>query len=233
MLCVGGWPNYGLPGEDTEFCGLIYPDGDEITKHMAERLRSEPFYQCEKLAQALALLKKRRMAVDCGAWVGGWTRELAGHFDRVVSIEANPENARCVQKNVTGLDNVTVLNFALAEFPGVAGISTWPNGPRMGSHIRIEQYGQHRVQQENLDNLLVNDHGQIDYIKIHVNGMELKTLRGARETIMRHRPLLTVVLKAAIEDYGDSVANARAFLTERLNYRPAGGERPYELWVPA
>lgn len=236
MIRVGGAPAIGGPGEDVVFHGLVYPDGDEISKHMAERLRREPFYQHDKLKQALDLVKHRRAAIDCGAWVGGWSRELARNFRNVVAIEASPDNARCVVKNTAAAGNVTVRCCALGDTDGAAvTVERKSNEPCVGSRIVSEQpFGAVTVPIYRLDSVPgVLQMPAVDYIKIHVNGMELKALRGAVQTITRHRPVLTVVLKPAIEAYGDTVQRARDFLTAELRYRPAGGERPYEIWLPA
>lgn len=230
MIRVGGGPDLGQPGEDVEFCGLFYPDGDEISKHMAARLQSEPFYQHDKLAQALAVTKRRRGAVDCGAWVGGWSRELARHFAKVVAIEAHPDNARCAAKNTAPSGNVTVRNVALSDCNGETFIGKEANGPNVGARVGEKGIA---VPLRRLDDVIaVQALDHIDYIKIHVNGMELKALRGAVGTIHQHRPVITIVLKPAITDYGDSAEAARAFLADEIRYQPAGGEKPYEIWKP-
>ena len=229
MIRVGGAPAIGVAGQDTEFCGLLYPDGDEISKHMAERLRSEPFYQSDKLQQALAVVKQRRGAIDCGAWVGGWTRELARHFEFVVSIEANKAHWRCVVKNVGHAFNVWCVHSAVGDRTGLTSIDHDPAGARVGTRIRGD-HGDTPIHR--IDDLpAVHRMQAIDYIKVHVNGMELKVLRGAADTIRKHRPVMTVVLKPALADYGDTPEAAREFLGS-LGYRPAGGERPYEIWAP-
>ena len=235
MIRVGGGPDMGMAGEDIEYCGLVYPHGDEISKHMAQRLESEPFYQSDKLQQALAVTKNRRTAIDCGAWVGGWSREIAKHFERVLAIEANPDSARCVVKNVARMPNVAVLNAALGERSGQTWVGRDATGPNVASRVGDEGHGVGCfVQAARLDDVVeaMSDIAAVDYIKIHVNGMELKVLRGAAATIKRHRPVLTVVLKPALESYGDSVAAARTFLMSELGYKVAAGERPYEIWVP-
>lgn len=231
MLRVGGEPNVGRPGEDVEYRGLIYPDGDELSKHLVQYLTSQPFYQSDKLAQALAQVKNRRLAVDCGAWVGGWSRELAKHFERVIAIEADPDNARCARKNLAAYRNAEVLNVAVGEESGTIGVRTQLNGPKVGTYVA--KNGAMIVGMERLDTILASVPWPVDYMKVHVNGMELKALRGAVQTIKKHRPLLTVVLKGAIKDYGDSAEDARAFLTDVLGYRRSGGEKPYEIWKPA
>lgn len=228
MIRIGGEP-LGKPGEDTEFCGLIYPDGDEISKHMAERLRAEPFYQSDKLVQALRLVKQRRVAVDCGAWVGGWSRHLGTQFRKVISIEANPDNARCVHQNTS--KNVRVCNAAVGDRCGEICIAKEGDGPNVGSFVCGE--GAVKVLMLRLDDMPeIHNAGALDYMKVHVNGMELRALLGAKDLIRRYRPVLTVVLKPAIERFGDTIEDARQFLREHLGYAPAGGERPYEIWCP-
>lgn len=231
MIRVGGEP-FGGPG-DVEFCGLIYPEGDEISKHMAARLQSEPHYQHDKLAQALAITKHRRVAIDCGAWVGGWSRELAKHFSQVLAIEANPDNARCLRLNVEASRNVMVLNAGVGEKSARAFVGRESDGPNVGSFISDQANGP-RINVLPLDEILAafETIQNVDYIKVHVNGMELKALRGAVRIIARHKPVLTVVLKPAIETYGDTADAARSFLSDQIGYRAAGGERPYEIWVP-
>lgn len=229
MIRIGGVP-LGNPGEDTEFCGLFYPDGDEISKHMAERLSAEPFYQADKYQQAMLQCRHFGAAVDCGAWVGGWSRALAQVFAKVVSIEANPDSARCVRKNIAHCENVTVVNAAVGEVQGVVKLSREGHGPNVGT--RVDSAGTIRTRLWPLDDLPeVQALPAVDYIKIHVNGMELSALKGAVETIRRHRPVLTVVLKSALAAYGDSPEAARLFLNS-LGYRAAAGERPYEIWIP-
>jgi len=228
MIRIGGVPQ-GKPGEDTEFCGLVYPDGDEISKHMAERLSNEPFYQSDKYQQAMRQCHRFCAAVDCGAWVGGWSRALAQVFAKVVSIEANPDSVRCVKKNIAHCTNVTVVNAAVGEVQGVVKLVRG-NGANVGT--RVADAGTIAAKLGPLDDLReVKALPAIDYIKVHVNGMELQALKGAVETIRKHQPVLTVVLKRAIEPYGDSAEAARSFL-DGLGYVPAGGEHPYEIWIP-
>jgi len=231
MIRVGGAPAMGAAGEDVEFCGLIYPDGDEISKHMAARLSEEPFYQHDKFAQAMECVRFKGTAIDCGAWVGGWTRALADQFTFVLSIEANPDNARCVRKNVGTRGNVFLVNAALGAKAGLVTVEPEANGPNVGSRV---VYGGHdaNIPMVRLDDLPeVAALGGVDYIKLHVNGMEFQALLGAEKTLRKHRPVLTIVLKPAITNYGDSAEKARLHL-RGLGYHRIGGESPYEIWGP-
>ena len=228
MIRLGGEP-YGGRG-DTQFRGLVYPDGDELSKHMVARLESEPFYQSDKLFHALDIVKGRTAAIDCGAWVGGWSRELGKHFKRVIAVEANPNNARCAAMNVP--ENVEVICTAVSDENGRTFVAPENDGPNVGTRVVADQSGA-VVPMRRIDDIgQVKALTALDYIKVHVNGMELKALRGAVDTILRFRPVLTVVLKPAIKAFGDSAEEARAFLSNELGYRAAGGERPYEIWCP-
>lgn len=231
MIEVGG-VRLGGPG-DTEFCGLVYPDGDKITKNMAARLKSEPFYQHDKLKQALGCVKNKRIAVDCGAWVGAWSREFARVFDHVIAIEANADNVRCARKNLRRCDNVSVLHWAVGNVNTEVLACPEDQGANIGSRIVVGSGGRFTVGMRALDAIPeIVGLPHLDYLKIHVNGMELQALKGGVGTIKRHKPVMTVVLKRAIEDY-DSADAARAFLTDTLGYRIIGGKRVYEIWAPA
>jgi FkbM family methyltransferase len=231
MISVGGQP-FGGEG-DVQFHGLFYPDGDKITRHMAERLEKEPFYQHDKFHQAMSAVPKdrRRIAVDCGAWVGGWSVNLAKNFFRVVAIEASPDNARCVAKNTEPCGNVMVLNLAVGDTNELFHTYRKASGgvsSQVSQSLRQDDW----LPMRRLDDIHeIRELPHLDYLKIHVNGMELKALRGAETTIRKHKPVMTVVLKRAIEDFGDTPEAARDFLG-KLGYRPDGGERPYEIWVP-
>ena len=231
MIEVGGKP-FGSGLGDTEFCGLVYPEGDKITKNLAKRLKEEPFYRYDKLEQALRIVRGRRVAVDCGAWVGAWSRELAKHFGRVIAIEANGDNARCARKNLAGCLNAEVIHTALGDVETEALACAEESGGNIGSRL-VEGYGgRFAVAMRPLDNLpAIRALDAIDYLKVHVNGMELRALRGAAGTIRKHRPIMTVVVKDAIERY-DSREAIWAFLAGDLGYKQVGGAHVYEIWGP-
>ena len=82
--------------------GLWLPDSDT---HF-----SGPDYEIGTRQVVLGLTKERRLALDVGAHVGIWTCHLADEFGEVISLEPNPENFECLQKNTEGMDNVTLRN---------------------------------------------------------------------------------------------------------------------------
>lgn len=229
MIRLGGEP-FGTPGTRTKFLGLSYPDGDELSKHMVERLQGERFYQCDKFDMSMRYVKRFRAAIDCGAWVGAWSRALGERFDRVLAIEAQPENAQCVRENVP--KNVTVANIAVGANSGFAHIGNDANHQRVGSKLISEgetASRMHKVAMMALDEFEVDD---VDYLKVHVNGMELEALKGATKLIARSKPVITVVVKAAVEEFGATHEDVRSFMAVKLGYEKLAALKPYEVWGP-
>lgn len=210
---------------DFRFLGMWYPDGENISRNLAERLRGEPFYRADRFAEAMGHVREWRGAVDCGAHVGAWSRELARRFKRVVAIELNAATARCLERNVEGM-GVKVFNVALGAAAGNVGKS----GTKGSIDCEVAA-GAHGIEMWPLD-FVVADLPHIDYIKVHVNGYELEVLKGMTKTLADHRPVLTVVLKSALARYGATAESVVAFLAAS-SYRMAGGQKPYRIFVPA
>jgi FkbM family methyltransferase len=218
------------PG-DFQLHGLWYPDGDELTKYMIARLQTEPFYRSDKLLSALAHVKQFRGAVDCGAWVGAWSRALSGRFKHVVGIEMHPDNARCAMKNCP-LPNVTIANLALGDTNRKATLQKSQYGGTIESWVASGDSVGKPIAMMRLDNVAaVQEMGPIDYLKVHVNGSELNVLRGATRTIERNRPVITVVIKRALAEFGHKPEEIFAFM-RGIGYVVAGGPKPYWTFIP-
>ena len=236
-------------GGDFQFQGLWYPDGEIITKSLAHQLRHEPFYNCDRFHDAMRLLRRFRGAVECGAHVGAWSRELARRFERVVAIELNPASARCLRANLAPFPNATVVNCALGDRsgevrvaaakgsldsevrPGAADPPTTPpaaQAPLLGQEGSEWEVVPMRALDEVLDGAAI---GSIDYLKVHVNGYEVPVLRGARETIARHKPLMTVVIKKALANYGARPEDVFNLMGE-MGYRVVSRLKPYWVFSP-
>jgi len=213
------------PG-DFQHLGLWYPAGEYITKHLAERLAGEEFYHADRFFDAMKHVTTWRGAVECGAHVGEWSRELAKRFERVVAFEPRPETAECLRANLAAHPNATVVQCALGQVRGQAGITTH-KGPISARLIDGDS-----VEQRPLDDM----HGMmelpdIDYLKVHVNGMEYQVLLGAEQTISTHRPVITVVIKPVQADYGATPDDIFHFM-ERTGYRVASRLKPYWVFAP-
>ncbi len=172
-----------------EVNGLWLPDSDT---HF-----SGPDYEIGTRQVVLGLTKKRRLALDVGAHVGIWTCHLADEFDEVISLEPNPENFECLQKNTEGMGNVILRNEGASwtsdmmtlvhNREGNSGMWSLANpGEKVPGHKA------YFVKVITIDSLALPD---LDLIKIDAEGHEPGVLRGAISTIERCRPVLCMEVK--------------------------------------
>jgi hypothetical protein len=59
---------------------------------------------------------------------------------------------------------------------------------------------------------------RVDFIKVDVDGFELRVLKGARNTIAQFRPNILIELGYLVEDVGDSIMELLAFIHDDLGY---------------
>jgi len=135
---------------------------------------------------------KKRIYIDIGAHIGTTIIPYSCLFDNVVGYEANPKTYEILLKNIklNGLNNSTkIFNFGLFNEEcrgdilqhGVGNSGCYyfkkrENGSVLCKKLDIE------CKRKNIEN--------VDFIKINTEGSELLVLQGARETIIRDKPLI-------------------------------------------
>lgn len=138
----------------------------------------------------------KRVALDCGAHVGGWTKELAKVFDSVYAFEPSAANFECLKANVGELDNVTLLNCAVGDSQKSGSLHPPVNDGNSGAAWVVDGGDFEIVTIDSL-NLAV-----VDFIKLDVEGFEPFAVEGARETIKRCRPVILLEQKEICARYG-------------------------------
>ncbi len=160
-------------------------------------------YQFRQLNACLKLIPKerRRVAIDIGAHVGTWTRILAGHFQGVIAVEPLPIHQECLAFNVPS-GNVRIVPYAMSDAQGdvpffndtVKGIMSRIAAPGKPAHFNVHA--------ERLDDILrYEERDKIDFIKIDVEGHELRVIKGGEKTIRDNRPFIIVEQKDLAKDY--------------------------------
>lgn len=150
----------------------------------------------EEVAAALSLLpaglRSRPVAIDAGANVGNWSAALleAAPKAKVVAVEPSPEAAQSVERRFSGRE-VRVIGMALSDEDG--GVQTlW--GDREGSplaslekrrldHFGIEVIALSEVPVTTIDSIVSKMDEPPCVIKLDVEGLELRVLEGARQTL--------------------------------------------------
>lgn len=179
-----------------------------------------------------------RCALDIGANQGQWAAHLSPRFDRVISFEANPELAKRIRELL--LPRVEVVEKAVWCEAGKVAFDIYgdsPHGyaihsgitaanPHTGEHTTIE------VEAVTLDSM---EFGNVDLIKIDVEGAEVQVLKGAEQTILTNRPKLIVechghmvLLRTWLESIGYNV-----LLVHGPGYAPGDDGWASHCWLVA
>ena len=149
------------------------------------------------------ILRPGMVFVDGGANDGYYTLFAArrvGPEGHVLAIEPSSREFGRLQENtlLNRLTNVTAAQLALGEQEGAAELAVAETGHEgqntLGDRISnpaVAAIRREEVRMTTLDALLASSAlERVDVVKLDVEGSELAALRGAPETLRRHRPIL-------------------------------------------
>lgn len=190
--------------------GIYLPDADN---HFQFHLEAGPefagkgTYQMKKIEAALSMTPegRRRVAVDVGAHVGLWSRVLSHHFAEVIAFEPMQHLQECFFGNTADCENV-VLHYGAVSNKAGEMISLERVHDNSGNcHVSgpVSSADAVTVEAVTLDEKLGRIVHKIDFIKIDVEGWELRVIEGARDLITTARPIIVVEQKPGnAERYG-------------------------------
>jgi FkbM family methyltransferase len=142
-----------------------------------------PNHHCKLTwVKSIPYIKNYRNAVDIGCRDGEYTRYLHKDFDHVYCFDYR--RRKLFHKNVD-LKKITHFKCGLADEHKLELVSG--GGSMTTGKIPKEKY--YEEQLYTLDEFNFID---VDYIKIDVDGYELKVLKGCVETIKKYSPLLII-----------------------------------------
>ena len=150
-------------------------------------------YRSPELSLISNLVKSTQNSIDIGANLGLFTFFMSRASKHVFAFEPNPyplENLKCLVDS-----NVTVLPIALGNTDGPVEIKIphhrkgWSsNGASLASK-EINDGKIINIQCRKLDSLNIEN---IGLIKIDVEGFEIEVIRGAKETILKNKPVMII-----------------------------------------
>ena len=168
----------------------------EIESHFPKMLKKSvdkggpAEYQQKVRLRSLDFVKQKRVALDVGANVGLWSRDLVQSFEKVIAFEPVDMFRECLARNVTS-DRLWASPMALGD-TDMRATMVITEGNTGHSHIDPNSYGQGETQVVQLDSLAME---VVDYIKIDCEGFEYKVLRGGAKTIQRCKPVVVLEQK--------------------------------------
>lgn len=168
---------------------------DDTLDVIQECLSQGRFYEDEELQALKELSKPGWTILDVGANIGNH----AIYFDRyfapkeIIVIEPVPRAYKMLLMNVAlnycHRVNLDFIAMALGDSPGTCAISQEFSHNLGGTRLTPQAQGG-SISMTTGDLLLSGR--PVDFIKIDVEGMELKVLAGLKDTIARSRPLLYI-----------------------------------------
>ena len=176
------------------------------------------------------------VVLDCGANVGVFTRKaLQAGASKVVAIEPAPENVECLRRNFKeeiARGRVVVYPKGVWDKDDTLTFHVDPHNSAADSFV-IRREGGHELKQLPLTTIdkLVRELAldTVNFIKMDIEGAEVRAINGGRETIRRFRPRLALSAYHTPTDAVE-VPNAvrRAFAGYRMRCGPCAVE-PYRV----
>jgi FkbM family methyltransferase len=209
--------------------GLVRVINDQETV----RIRPAHRYAAETYEPAVFDYLKRKVQAgmvvfDVGAHVGLFTVLLArwvGPSGRIFAFEPTPGTHSALIDHLAlnqVADRVCVSPLAVSDQEGIAFFYTMANCPEntlSTTHGRLPEPQKHPVRVTTLDIFCASQSLFPDIIKIDIEGFELHALRGAREILIRHRPIVVVEMHPMNWQEIDVTAAQVDQLLSELNYR--------------
>jgi FkbM family methyltransferase len=146
--------------------------------------------------------KKFRTVLDIGAWCGTWSKAIEPYAKTVVAYEPDKTHFACLERNCT--QNCKPMNLAVGST--VKNISLTEDDFTQAK--RVNDDGD--IPMVTIDNM---DHGDIDLIKIDVEGYEMEVLRGGRLKLPLVKYIM-IELNNNTKKYGSSNLDVEKYLKE-------------------
>ena len=144
-------------------------------------------------------VRKGEVVLDCGANVGVFTRfALNAGAAKVVAIEPAPDNIECLRRNFPGeiaSGRVVLVPKGVWDRPGEMELKI-EHGNEAAATFVINLRKIDRtvlVPLVTIDSLVAElGLDRVDFIKMDIEGAEVRALEGARQTLARHHPRLSI-----------------------------------------
>ncbi|MGB7070316.1 MAG: FkbM family methyltransferase [Pyrinomonadaceae bacterium] len=176
-------------------------------------------------------LREGRIYLDVGANFGWYTtlfRNYCGPNGEVHAFEPTPPSFLQLQKNFELMgspENVHINNIALGEAAGELTINLF-EGLSSG-HASLSDQGRHDVVSYRCrigaldDYLLEHEVGQVDFVKVDIEGAEMMFLKGAEQLFKQAEPptMLMEMASQQTANFGYTPNDLIDFLRKRADYR--------------
>lgn len=205
----------------------------DLWRPIADQQLKAVEWTVQDVDKAASYCRERKVAIQAGGALGVWPLRLrALGFEKVLTFEPDPDNYQCLIANTHDDPAISCWNMALGEHFAFAHMERSPdrlNNAGAG-FVALDVDGAIIVQA--IDQM----HGleRLDLLCLDIEGFELFALRGAYETIMRHRPVIMAESKLLpqMATYGVGKEDALAYLKDVCGYRQVDRRGRDSIMVP-
>jgi FkbM family methyltransferase len=163
------------------------------------------------------------IVLDCGASDGDFTREaLRAGAKTVVSVEISPSSIECIRRNLAPeIASGRVIVYPKGVWDRDATLTLYVDDTNFAANTVALRPGSARaavaVPLTTIDKIAAELHlPRVDFIKMDVEGAEVRAIAGARGTIARFKPRLSIATEHKPDDERTIPAAVRAV---RPDYR--------------
>ncbi|EOH7268516.1 TPA: FkbM family methyltransferase [Campylobacter jejuni] len=207
---------------------LPFSKTDYIQKIIYE---SKQPYELEMLSDMINRVNKSDdgVIVDIGMNIANHSLFFAANGFNVIAFEANKKMIsianRSIEKN-NFQDKITVFNYGISDVKEMAYFDKEYDWNYGGMRLTIDNNKKNGIQCIPLDNMHFDK--QVLILKIDVEGMELKVLKGAIKTICKYRPLIYIEGNYV----ADFIEIDRFLFENNYVHWDVFGESPTHLYLP-
>jgi len=185
---IYGW---WLPKEDQHFEGYF---------SQSVQVGDKRLYQPQHIDRCFHHIKNRKhTAIDIGGHCGFWSFYLGGNFKKVYAFEPVKIFRECFKKNIPH-GNVELLPVALGNENGFVSMNVELENTG-ATHVSSNTNDLDKVELKKLDDYELTD---VDFIKIDVEGYENQVVLGAKETLLRNKPIIIVEQKGFSDRFNET-----------------------------
>ena len=185
---IYGW---WLPEEDQHFEGYF---------SKSIQVGDKRLYQPQHIDRCFHHIKNRKhTAIDVGGHCGFWSFYLGGNFKKVYAFEPVEIFRECFKKNIPH-GNVELLPVALGNENGFVSMNVELENTG-ATHVSSNTNDLDKVELKKLDDYELTD---VDFIKIDVEGYENQVILGAKETLLRNKPIIIVEQKGFSDRFNET-----------------------------
>ena len=141
--------------------------------------------------------------VDCGAYTGDTVESaidfLGDRIEGVIAFEPNLNNMIKLKEQMKKIAGGRKLKLLQKGTYDKSTMLRFSSSEGTSSFTAVSEDGNMTIETDSIDNA-ASDMGEISFIKMDIEGSELKGLLGAAETIRKYHPILTICAYHKPED---------------------------------